>query len=460
MIEKSDSADLRDTTGNSPGVHRRIGEFLRLLSAAGWDDASPSVINCAFEQYFEASWSVLFSVNHARKKVNRVASRKLPEALQNQARWTNMIAADVVETGLGVFVNGRDPESGHPLPAVPDYSILAFPLFIRGTITGALVLGRSAEWMYSERDVDEALMVSPFAALFFVQLLALAKARSQLRRVSEDHRDLADRNEDLQSEVERLKRSSRQLERAFSELSETSRARKEFFENLSHELRTPLTPILTTSEALRGDSFGTLNMNQKQLVETLFLSGKKLELLIDDLLELVRFESRSVELEVEPVDVKNMLEQSVSETYPIARDREIEIVNRLGEEVPFIHGDRRRLSQLFINLIHNAIKFSHDGDTISIERDDGLMGEGFIGISIRDQGIGIPDDMKERIFERFVQSGRGGSSDGLGLGLAIVKRIVDAHRGSIQVESVEGEGTSFTVFLPLEHRDSAESSST
>jgi signal transduction histidine kinase len=120
--------------------------------------------------------------------------------------------------------------------------------------------------------------------------------------------------------------------------------------------------------------------------------------------------------------------------------------------VPLITGDKKRLTQLFLNLLHNAIKFSYEAGRVRIKADHGRTEKGLLGISVLDEGVGISSDIIEKIFDRFYQADSKRHASGLGLGLAIVKRIVEAHEGELEVESQESKGSTFTVYLPL-HRD-------
>jgi signal transduction histidine kinase len=254
---------------------------------------------------------------------------------------------------------------------------------------------------------------------------------------------------DLEEDLKQLRNSSSELERSLRELAEKARSRTEFFENISHELRTPLTPIIASSEALLGKTFGELTREQREMVEMLFLSARKLDLLIEDLIELVRLDSGIMKLDMESVDLAAIVDEGIHETALLAKDRHIDLRNELEGDVPFVRGDMKRLSQLLINLLHNAIKFSHEGGVVSVALDRSRVEHGLVGIRVTDRGIGIPAEAIERIFDRFFQAGNGEVGDGLGLGLAIVKKIADAHGGEVRVESEVGEGSSFTVFLPL-----------
>lgn len=427
----------------------RTSEFLRLLSTAGWENPSPEVLCKAFEEHQRALWSVLYSVHARTGGWDLIAARNLPPTVGERMQWADLLVREVARTGLGISLGSTESESAQKYLPPGGYSILGLPLFIRGVITGAVVLGRSAEHPFSEEDIDDAISLSPLAALFLANLLFVKRLREQGKLLEKDREDLLRMNVELKDDLERLRDNSGQLERAFQELTESTRNRTEFFENISHELRTPLTPIIASSEALLGKAFGDLTREQREMIEMLFLSAKKLDLLIEDLVELVRLESTSMKLDLECVDLAGIVAEGIHEITLLAKDRKIDLKNEVGGEIPVVMADRKRLSQLFVNLLHNAIKFSHEGGEVRLALDRSREEAGMIGIRVTDRGIGIPPDALERIFDRFFQADNGRLGNGLGLGLAIVKRIAEAHRGEVRVQSELGKGSSFTVFLPI-----------
>jgi signal transduction histidine kinase len=440
------SNDISNTPGDD---FRQVGEFLRLLSTGGWDNPTVDVLCRAFTNFYSASWSMLYHVDKGSGNLILSTQNDLPDGLDLEAGWPDSIVKEVFRTGLGICLNGNEAESRSGPNPPRGHSVMTIPLFIKGMILGVVVLGRPADIPFSDEDVDASISLSPFAALFLSNLLIVTTVVEQKTEIAKDREKLLELNTKLEQNIKQLRNNSGQLEKALEELSETNRARTEFFENLSHELRTPLTPILASSEALLGKSFGNITDEQKEIVEVLFLSAKRLELLIEDLLELVKLESKSLKLEIECLDISSIVDESILETVLIAKDREVEIRNELGEGVPLVSGDKKRLSQLIVNLLHNAIKFSHEGGVVRIELDRSKERNDLIGIRVMDEGIGIHKKMLDKIFERFYQADKIETGGGLGLGLAIVKKIVDAHQGEVKVVSREGKGSSFTVYLPI-----------
>lgn len=240
------------------------------------------------------------------------------------------------------------------------------------------------------------------------------------------------------------------------ELERSNRLKSDFLAHMSHELRTPLTSILGFSSVLEKQIFGLLNPKQSQYVGQIHRSGQHLLNLINDILDLSKIEAGQMELEIAPTDLPEVCHSAIELVSEQARSRDITIDQSsiIDLELP---ADELRLRQVLINLLTNAIKFSHDGGHIDIRasRSDNL-----VAIVVADSGIGIPASQQSRLFQPFQQihsshsqaaRDQGKRSNiGTGLGLALSRRLVELHQGYITVESIEGEGSQFTVYLPIE----------
>ncbi|MBN2467268.1 MAG: HAMP domain-containing protein [Deltaproteobacteria bacterium] len=228
-----------------------------------------------------------------------------------------------------------------------------------------------------------------------------------------------------------------------TEVKSLDKIKKDFIVNVSHELRTPLTAIkgfAETLEELIGDD------ENRQYVEIIKRNTDRLINIVKDLLLLSELEERGTRLIIEDIDVKDMIESTMTLFKGKAAEGGLDLTAVIGNDVPTIRGDRFKLEQVIINLLDNAIKYSEQGCVgINVAR-KGAMVE----IAVSDTGIGIPEQEQKRIFERFyvVDKSRSRRSGGTGLGLAIVKYIVLLHGGKVEVRSALGEGTTFTVFLP------------
>lgn len=246
---------------------------------------------------------------------------------------------------------------------------------------------------------------------------------------------------DLTAERERVARER--------EAIEASQAKTAFLAGMSHELRTPLNAILGLSEALIERTFGELTDEQIAMLTTIHGSGRHLLALINDVLDIARVESGNLALDLERVRVRDPIDESLALIHNEAMRKGVTLRNRLTINLPSIELDKRRIKQVFINLLGNAVKFSPPGGEITVTADHDRGRERVI-IAVADQGPGIPVDDRERVFEPFVTLDRSLTREhnGAGLGLTLVRRIVERHGGSVRVEGEVGGGSRFVVELP------------
>lgn len=231
--------------------------------------------------------------------------------------------------------------------------------------------------------------------------------------------------------------------RDVTELRRTERLRRELTANVSHELRTPLTSIKGFAETLLGGAIRD-EATGRRFLEIIDAEADRLVKLVDDLMDLSRWESRGATLELAPVDVPALVEETMAHLRPLAGTRRLAV--SAGPDGATVLGDRDRLAQVLTNLIDNAIKFTGERGNVEVGWADL---NGAVQITVRDDGRGIPAADLPHVFERFYKADRSRSaSGGSGLGLAITRHIVEAHGGRIAVQSREGSGTTFTVTLP------------
>jgi two-component system, OmpR family, phosphate regulon sensor histidine kinase PhoR len=222
--------------------------------------------------------------------------------------------------------------------------------------------------------------------------------------------------------------------------------RQDFVANVSHELRTPLSLIKSAAETLIDGG------KNDPAVTTRFLDmidrhANRLTLLIDDLLLLAQLDSDRVELKLQPLPLRTAAQDALDDAALIAKSRQVTLENQVPAGV-IAHADPERLRQVLWNLIDNAIKYGRAAGHVVIR--GRVVDAEQVELSVRDDGPGIPLDAKERIFERFyrVDKARSREQGGTGLGLAIVKNLVQAHRGTVRVETAPGAGTEFFITLP------------
>ncbi|MCF6092962.1 cell wall metabolism sensor histidine kinase WalK [Microaerobacter geothermalis] len=235
-----------------------------------------------------------------------------------------------------------------------------------------------------------------------------------------------------------------------TEIRHLEQMRSQFVANVSHELKTPITAIKGFAETLI-DSETLDEETTRKFLQIIYDESERLNRLIKDILDLSKIEQRDFPLEITEVNITQIINDILDLMREEITQKKLKIV--FDENSLLLEGDKDRLRQIFLNVISNAIVYTPEGGTIWIRF--GNMEE-HVEIEVKDTGIGIPKKDLSRIFERFyrVDKARSRSSGGTGLGLAIVKHLVDAHHGTIRVESAEGKGTSFFIMLPLVQRES------
>jgi PAS domain S-box-containing protein len=229
-------------------------------------------------------------------------------------------------------------------------------------------------------------------------------------------------------------------------MRQESEAKSRFVAAMSHELRTPLNSILGFSQLLSSSGTGDLNDRQQRYVGHIESSGRHLLALINDVLDLSKVEAGQMEVELEPIELEPLLSEAVNQLRPLADAKPLELVLDPTPAI-WIRADRRRFLQVMLNLLSNAIKFTPAGGKVRVT---GVRAGRMAEIAVIDNGIGVPAAEQQRIFEEFTQVDRTGteSTEGTGLGLALSRRLLQLMRGTIQVESEDGSGSTFRVILP------------
>jgi signal transduction histidine kinase/ActR/RegA family two-component response regulator len=260
---------------------------------------------------------------------------------------------------------------------------------------------------------------------------------------------IAAQNKALAEEVKDRKRAQENLQKVNNELIYASRYKDQFLATMSHELRTPLNAVLGMSEALLVPVYGELNERQQKAVQHVRESGQHLLSIIDDILDLSKIAAGRSPLEISPTSIKQVAESSIRMIRPIATDKEITVSVQIDPQVTNIMADERRLKQILVNLLNNAVKFTHVGGEVGLEV-NGVADERTVEFVVFDTGIGIPENAIRQLFEPFMQVDGSLSRQygGTGLGLTLVSRLVEMHEGVVEVDSTEGKGSRFTVSLP------------
>ncbi|MFP4438322.1 MAG: ATP-binding protein [Chloroflexaceae bacterium] len=243
-----------------------------------------------------------------------------------------------------------------------------------------------------------------------------------------------------------------------AELAHAVRAKDEFLATMSHELRTPLNAILGLSEALQEGIYGALSSRQCAPIQTIAESGQHLLTLINDILDLAKIESGKESLSRTTILVEQVCHNSIQMVRHAAQKKHIRI-NEFLQVEESIQADVRRLTQILVNLLSNAVKFTPEGGSIGLEVTTDTA-HNQIHFTVWDTGIGIAPEYLEHLFQPFTQieSGLNRAHTGTGLGLALVKRLTTMHGGNVTVTSEVGQGSHFTVTLPLQSNTTHDSS--
>jgi signal transduction histidine kinase len=239
----------------------------------------------------------------------------------------------------------------------------------------------------------------------------------------------------------------REIEAKSRQLAVASEHKSQFLANMSHELRTPLNAILGYTELIIDDIYGEVPVKMRGVLERVQTNGRHLLGLINDVLDLSKIEAGQLTLSLTDYSIADVVQTVLTAVEPLAAAKHIVLKSELPPNLPRAHGDERRIAQVLLNLVGNAIKFTDIGE-VAVRAS---AANGSFTIAVRDTGPGIPESDHGRIFEEFQQADTSSTrkKGGTGLGLAIVKRIVEMHGGRIGVESCLGQGSTFAFTLPV-----------
>jgi len=321
------------------------------------------------------------------------------------------------------------------ISSLGDQSIMAVPLSFRGEVLGALLLRTTRDGIpFSREDITMARLIA-------------GASSNALRNAYLFER--------IELKNERLLNLNEELKRANIELENLSKMKSDFVSMVSHELRTPLTSIIGFSELLAEEHVGELTGDQEDYIRQILRKSKDLLTLINDLLDSGSLETGKIAMRFREIELNPIISSVLSSTRHVTDVQPV--VNPLiPDDLPSFEADAEKVTQVLTNLVTNALKFSPPGSPVDI-RAGTIMGRresdkaDLIHISVVDRGMGIHEDHRDLVFERFfqVEQGTARSHRGAGLGLYITKSFVELHGGKIWVESTLGEGATFHFTLPL-----------
>ena len=406
----------------------RSVEELKMLSEVGQAVSSTLDLRAVSSKILNASLGVtwanagaIFRYIRAERAFRLVEAVGWDEALQNSVGDLRVAEA---ETAMGEAAARRTPVQIVDLAARPSaplrdaslaagfHSALIVPLVGAERTLGAIVLMRREAGEFPPETVR---LLQTLASQ---SVLAIQNARL--------FREIADKSE---------------------QLALASQHKSQFLANMSHELRTPLNAILGYAELLVDGIYGVLPEKAQGVLERVQNNGQHLLALINDVLDLAKIEAGQLTLTIEDYALPEVVRSVVTATEPLATAKGLKFTTDVQDNMPMAHGDARRVSQVLLNLVGNAIKFTDQGE-VGITAS---LANGQFVLEVRDTGPGIADADQERIFGEFQQIDNSSTrkKGGTGLGLAISKRMVEIQGGMISVESTLGQGSTFRVVLPV-----------
>ena len=249
------------------------------------------------------------------------------------------------------------------------------------------------------------------------------------------------------TDITELKDKSLALERARADAEAANVAKSAFLANMSHELRTPLNAIIGLSEAVGTGILGSCNEKDREYLKDIYNAGHHLLALINDLLDLSKVEAGAMELDHQTFHLQTLLQECIHMIKPIADRASVKIETDISATSINLNGDPRKIKQVILNILTNAVKFSHRGHVVQMRAS---VDPKQIAIEIEDYGIGIEEENLELAFQPFghLNHNLAVPAKGAGLGLSIAKRLIELHEGTIHLASRIGEGTTVTVMLP------------
>lgn len=328
--------------------------------------------------------------------------------------------------------------------AIPK-EIITIPILVEDTVVVLISLVNIHKF---SKDCYDILKQSLLAInTSYSDLMANERTRILAEQLTRTNQQLEAQTEELQNQTEELKGQNLELEMQRNQVEEATRLKSEFLSNMSHELRTPLNSIMALSRVLIMQAKDKLSEEENNYLEIVERNGKQLLSLINDILDLSKIEAGKMDFYLQTISLKTILNNIGDSLQPIVREKDLYFKMDIADDLPMIETDDAKLHQVLQNIISNSVKFTEKGGVDILVKYNSEK----VCLTIKDTGIGIPEDELPHIFEEFRQVDGTSSRlyEGTGLGLAIAKKLIRNLGGDIQVKSKFEEGSIFIVTLPI-----------
>jgi signal transduction histidine kinase len=408
---------------------RRLQDFVRLASTNPEQGEAARQLRAAINDYVE-NYSVPV-VDVARE--NPAAARTV------EATATGKRLTDGIRARFARFLSTEDSLASASASSAKTQSDRAVALAVSGLVASALLVALFG--LYLIRSTARPVRAVATAAT------QLAEGDLTVRLEEDGPGEVRELTHAFNQMAENLEHSQSELETQNEKLRESERLKTELVSVVSHELRTPLASVLGFTSVLLTRHVEP--EDQRRYLEIIDSQGRRLSSLLNDFLDVERLEDGQLQLARELIDMGKLVREQVQlfEGQSVRHTLEIE----LPPKPLTVRGDPNRLAQVVGNLLSNAIKYSPDGGTVEVV---GEQNDGQVRVSVRDEGVGIPDELQQGIFGKFFRGDAGASGiPGSGLGLAIARSLVEAHGGRMSFESASGKGSVFWLELPIAASD-------
>lgn len=323
-------------------------------------------------------------------------------------------------------------------------SWIGVSLVANGTILGLLNVSHSEPHYFSAAHVE---IIGAFATFAAIALYNAKLSQRLQNELIERERTEAELQRERALLAQRMAEQTAAFRTANQEMARASRMKDEFLAAMSHELRTPLSVIISMTDLLSEEAYGPLNEQQRQALDRISRSSRHLLSLISDVLDVARIESGKLHLLAQEVDIYALCRATIEQAH--IDTRRLHFTYRIEPDLPLLIADERRLRQVLLNMLSNAMKFTPEGGSFGLEAERDKSHD-CLALTVWDTGIGIEESDLQRLFHPFIQIDGWFNRryEGTGLGLTLIHRLTALHGGSLSIKSQKGVGSRFTVRIP------------